>query len=121
MVHFRRKQRIHKDYHLRHQITLSPIPIRRDPKPSLSSTCDYGSASYWDRRYLSYPPRLAFEWSCNYNSLMPILAAHFYLTANNKAETPPIKTAKAIVTTTREEMAEDDQWEGGGGLLGWGI
>ena len=34
------------------KFALSPSPIRRDPKPSLPSTCGYGSSSYWDRRYL---------------------------------------------------------------------
>ena len=33
---------------------------------------------------------------------------------------PPMKTVTAIMTTTREEIAEDNQWEGGG-LPGWGI
>ena len=37
-----------------------------------------------------------------------------------RQEQPPIKTETAIMTTTREEMAEDNRREGGG-LLGWRI
>ena len=68
------------------KFALSPSLVRLDPKPSLPPKYDYGSVSFWDGRYLSYPPRLASEWYCNYDTLKPILAAHCYLPANNNAE-----------------------------------
>ena len=69
------------------KFALSPSPSRRDPKPSLPSTCDYGSASYWDKIYLSYPTWSAYKRYCDYDILKLILAAHCYLDVNNKAET----------------------------------
>ena len=69
------------------KFALSPSPVSRDPKPSIPSMCDYGSAWYWDGRYLSSPLGSAFDQYCNYDALKPIIAAHCYLPTINKTDT----------------------------------
>ena len=87
------------------KFALSTNPVRQEPKPSLPSTCDYGSASDWDGRCLSYPLQSAFVWYCNYEALKPTPTAHCYLPVNNKAET----------TSDKDSDGDYDNNKGGDG------
>ena len=49
--------------------------------------CDYGSALYWDGKYLLSPPKSAVKHYCDYDDLEPILADNYNFTVINKEET----------------------------------
>ena len=68
---------------------------------------NYGLASYWDGRYLSYPPRSDFVWYCEYDALNPIHADHCYLPAKNKLET----------TSDEDSNSNYDNNKGGDGRI----